>query len=194
MQHPDRITRAYRGLTADQLAALAFHYMTGANDLEFKRVADAVPLKDYRCPDVSYQARLDGFTRFAAYWAIEHWRLRTRKAEMLGAALAAIRRGEDFEKTDDLLHAHEQAESYLLALDAAALLAICTDNGIDPADVRRIAGAEPFKPMREGLTADGDMQTAMESAFARLLAVKNGHPPPAWRSGGGAEGTAAAGR
>ncbi len=169
MQHHDRLTRAYRGLTADQLAALAFHYMTGANDLEFKRVADAVPLKDYRCPDVAYQARLDGFTRFAAYWAIEHWRLRTRKAEMLGAALAAIRRGEDFEKTDDLLYAHEQAESCLLALDAA-LLTICTDNHIDPADVRKMAGTEPFKPMRDGMTADGEMQGAMQSAFAQLLA------------------------
>jgi len=170
MKQQDRIAKAYRGLTADQLAALAFHYMTGANDLEFKRVADAVPLKDYRCPDVAYQARLDGFTRLAACWAIEHWRLRCHKAEMLGAALAAIRRGEDFEKTDDLLFAHEQAESCLLALDAA-LLTICADNGIDPADVRKMAGAEPFKPMREGMTADGEMQAAMQSAFAQLLAV-----------------------
>lgn len=169
MNHHDRLTRAYRGLTADQLAALAFHYMTGANDLEFKRVADAVPLKDYRCPDVAYQARLDGFTRFAAYWAIEHWRLRTRKAEMLGAALVANRRNDD-EKADDLLYAHEQAESCLLALDAA-LLAICADNSIDPADVRKMAGTEPFKPMRDGMTADGEMQAAMQSAFAQLLAV-----------------------
>jgi hypothetical protein len=89
---------------------------------------------------------------------------------MLGAALAAIRRGEDFEKTDDLLFAHEQAESCLLTLDAA-LLTICADNGIDPADVRRVAGAEAFKPMREGVAPDGEMQAAMQSAFAQLLAV-----------------------
>ena len=170
MKQQDRIAKAYRGLTTDQLAALAFHYMTDANDLEFKRVADAVPLKDYRCPDVSYQARLDGYTRFAAYWAIEHWRLRCHKAEMLGAALAAIRRGEDFEKSDDLLYAHEQAESCLLTLDAA-LMAICTDNNIDPADVRRIAGTEAYKPMREGMAPDGAMQAAMQSAFAELLSV-----------------------
>jgi hypothetical protein len=148
---------------------MAFHYMTSANDLEFRRVADAVPLKDYHCPDVTYQARLDGFTRFAAYWSIEHWRLRTRKAETLGAALAAIRRGEDIEKTDELLDAHEQAESCLLALDAA-LLAICADNHIDLADVRKLAGTKPFKPMRDGMAADGEMQAAMQSAFAQLLA------------------------
>jgi hypothetical protein len=169
MKQQDRIAKAYRGLTADQLAALAFHYMTGANDLEFKRVADAVPLKDYRCPDVAYQARLDGFTRFAAYWAIEHWRLRTRKAEMLGAALAALRRGND-EQADAMIEAHEQAESCLLALDAA-LLTICTDNSIDAGDVRRIAGTEAFKPRREGVAPDGEMQAAMQKAFAELLAV-----------------------
>lgn len=170
MQHHDRLTRAYRGLTADQLAAVAFHYLAGANELEFERVSVAVPLKDYRAPDVAYQARLDGFTLFAAYWAIEHWRMRTRKAEMLGVALAAIRRGEELEKTDDLLYAHEQAEGCLLALDAT-LLAICADNGIDPADVRRMAGTEPFKPMREGIAPDGEMQAAMQSAFAQLLAT-----------------------
>lgn len=170
MQHHDRLTRAYRGLTADQLAALAFHYMTGANDLEFKRVADAVPLKDYRCPDVAYQARLDGFTRFAAYWAIEHWRLRTRKAESLGGALAALHRGND-EQADAMIEAHEQAETYLLALDAA-LLTICTDNHIDPADVRKMAGTEPFKPMREGTTPDDDYLAAMRAGFARLAEVE----------------------
>ena len=167
--HHDRLIKAYRGLNADQSAALAFHYISEGNALEFKRMGDAVPRKDYNCPDVAYQARLDGFTRFAACWAVEHWRLRTHKAEMLGAALAAIRRGEDFEKTDDLLYAHEQAESCLLALDAA-LLAICADNQIDPADVRKMAGTEAFKPMREGMTADGEIQAAMQSAFAQLLA------------------------
>lgn len=167
MQHRDRLTKAYRGLTPDQLAALAFHYMTGANDLEFQRVADAVPLKDYRCPDVAYQARLDGFMRFAAYWAIEYWRLRTRKAETLGGALAALRRNNDGQ-ADALIEAHEKAESCLLALDAA-LLAICADNSIDPADVRRMADVEPFKPMREGMTPDGAMKAAMQSAFAELL-------------------------
>ena len=129
-----------------------------------------MPLKDYRCPDVAYQARLDGFTRFAAYWAIEHWRLRCRKAEMLGAALAAIRRGDEFEKTDDLLYAHEQAESGLLALDAA-LATVCAEHGLDAADVRRVAGTEAFKPMREGLAPDCEYLAAMQSAFAQIVAA-----------------------
>lgn len=167
MKQQDRIAKAYRGLTADQLAVLAFHYMTDANELEFSRVADAVPLKDYRCPDVSYQARLDGFTRLAVYWAIEHWRLRSRKAESLGGALAAFRYGDD-EKADAMIEAHEQAENYLLALDAA-LLAICAEPGIDPEDVRRMAGTYPYKPMRADRAPDAEYQADMQANLARLL-------------------------
>ena len=167
MQHRDRLTRAYCGLTADQLAALAFHYISEGNALEFKRLGDAVPRKDYNCPDVAYQARLDGFTRFAACWAIVHWRLRCHKAEMLGAALVTNRRGENFEKADDLLYAHERAESCLLALDAA-LVAICAEHGLDAADVRRMACTEAFKPMREGTTPDADYLAAMRAGLAQL--------------------------
>lgn len=168
MNHHDRLTKAYRGLNADQLAALAFHYISEGDALEFERLRDAVPRKDYNCPDVAYQARLDGVTRFAACWAIEHWRLRCYKAEVLGAALAAARRTDD-ERADTLLDAHEQAGSCLLALDMA-LAAICTDHGLDAADVRRMARTEAFKPMREGMTPDDEMQAAMQSAFAELLA------------------------
>ncbi len=166
MNHHNRLTKAYRGLNADQSAALAFHYISEGNALEFKRLGDAVPRKDYNCPDVAYQARLDGFTRFAACWAIEHWRLRCRKAEMLGAALAASR-GNDDEKADTLLDAHEQAESCLLALDVV-LAAICAEHGLDAADVRRMAGAEAFKPMREGMTPDADYLAAMQAGLAQL--------------------------
>jgi hypothetical protein len=169
MKQQDRIAKAYRGLTADQLAALAFHYMTDANEIEFKRVASAVPFKDYRCPDVDYQGKLDNLSWLAAHWAIEYWRLRCRKSEKLGGALAALHRGGDDERADDLLDAHEQAEQCLLALDAA-LDVICQGKGIDPADVRRMAGAEPFKARREDTEPDTEIQAQMETAFAQLLA------------------------
>ncbi len=167
MNHHDRLTKAYRGLTADQLAALAFHYSAQANELELERVASSAPKGLYRLP-ADYLARLDGLTRLSAFWSIEHWRLRARKAEILGAALAAIRRGEAFEKTDDLLYAHEQAEAHLLALDGA-LLAICKEHGIDPADVRRMAGTEPFKARRSNVEADAEVQATMQSALAQLV-------------------------
>lgn len=164
--HHDRLTKAYRGLNADQSAALAFHYISEGNALEFKRLGDAVPRKDYNCPDVAYQARLDGLTRFAACWAIEHWRLRCHKAEMLGAALVANRRNDD-EKADNLLDAHERAESCLMALDVA-LAAICADHGLDADDVRRMAGTEDFKPMREGMAPDADYLATMKAGLAQL--------------------------
>lgn len=180
MQHHERLTKAYRGLDADQLAALAFHYSAEANELELKRLEDAVPLKDYRCPDVKYQARMDSLFRLSAFWGIEHWRSRCRKAELLGAALAARRRAnkqteekapdaiEADEKADELLDAHEQAERHLLALDAA-LVAICKGKGIDPADVRKLADTKPFEPSRPAIDPDAEVQAAMESAFAKLL-------------------------
>lgn len=170
MNHHARLTKAYRGLNADQSAALAFHYISEGNALEFKRLGDAVPLKDYRCPDVAYQARLDGFTRFAACWAIEHWRMRCLEAETLGAALVANRRA-DYEKSDNLLDIHEHAEGCLLALDVA-LAAICTGHGLDAADVRRMAGTEAFKPSREGMTPDADYLAAMRAGLARLAEVE----------------------
>ncbi len=166
----DRITAAYKGLNADQLAALAFHYMTDTNALEFGRIASAVPCVEYhyRAPDEAYQAKLDGLAWLAAHWAIEYWRLRCRKSEKLGGALAALRRGGDDESADELLDAHEQAERWLLALDAA-LDAVCQSRGIDPADVRRMAGAEPFKAMREGMTPDAGYLAAARKGLDALV-------------------------
>lgn len=169
MKQQDRITRAYRSLTADRLATLAFHYMTVTDDMEFRRVTDAVELKDYRCPDVAYHARLDACIRFSGYWAIEYWRLRCQKAESLSGVLAANRKGKG-DQADAMLEAYAQYEAYLLALDNV-LLTICETHNLDPADVRRIAGAEPFKPMREGVTPDEGLQAAMQSVFTELMSV-----------------------
>ena len=175
----DRITTAYKGLNADQLAALAFHYLADENELEFKRVASAVPSQDYhyRCPDETYQAKLDGLTRLAAHWSTEYWRLRCRKSEILGAALVALRRigdkkGDDLiaaeERADDLLYAHEQAEIALLSLDAA-LDAVCQDKGVDPSDMRKRTGAMPFISKRQHIAPDAELRAAMETAFFKLL-------------------------
>ena len=62
---------------------------------------------------------------------------------------------------------HKQAESCLLALDMT-LVAICTERGPDAADVRRMAGAKVFKPMREGMAPDADYLAAMRAGLARL--------------------------
>lgn len=168
MKQQDRIAKAYCGLPTDQLAALAFHYMAVDNDLEMKRVTDAVPLKVYRCHDEAYEARLDGLARLASHWAVAHWRLRAQAAESLNSSLAVLRRGDEHEQAGGLLDAREQAETHLLALDAA-LLAVCAEINIDPADIRRMAGAEPFQSSREGVVPDSEMKMAMEFAFAEML-------------------------
>jgi hypothetical protein len=170
MNPHNRLTKAYKGLTVDQLATLAFHYMTDANELEFERVASSVQRKTYTFPDVEYQARLDAFSHFSACWAIEHWRLRCRKAELLGGALAASRRG-DSEKADALIDAHEHAEKSLLALDDV-LAEICKESGISPDDVRKMAGTTVFVPMRENTVPDADMAAILQAGFIKLLGRK----------------------
>lgn len=165
--HHNRLTKAYRGLSADHSAALAFHYISEGNELEFNRLADAVPRKDYTCPDLAYQTRLDGLTRFAAFWAIEYWRLRSRKAELLGASIALHHKG-NHETADEFLEAHEQTEASLLALDTA-LMMVCHENGLNPSDVRRIAGTEQFKARREATVPDNIGVKETKEALTRFF-------------------------
>lgn len=166
MNHHDRLTKAYRGLNTDQLAALAFHYISDGNALESRRLCDAVPMKDYRCLDAAYEARLDSLMWFSARWAIEHWRWRCRSAETLAGALAAVHSDGYDEKAETALERHENAEKCLLALDAV-LLDVCRDHGIDPGDVRKLAGAQPFAPAREGMAPDTEVVAMLRAGLTQ---------------------------
>jgi hypothetical protein len=73
---------------------------------------------------------------------------------------------EDFEKADDLLYAHERRK-------VACWLGRCTggdlrEHGLDADDVRRMAGTEAFKPMREGMAPDAAYLAAMQAGLAQL--------------------------
>src|SRR5574338_509983 len=162
----DRIAKLYERLTNKERAALAFRYMTDINELELERVAAAVPMKTYQCPDMEYQRWLDGFACMAALWAIEHWQTFSRKLAALGAMHIMIARKEP-EKAQAMIEAHEKWESRLLALDRA-LLAICEEHGLDPDAVRRMAGADPFTPLY-ALEPDAEYQETMQASLSRLL-------------------------
>ena len=162
----DRIAKLYEGLTNKERAALAFHYMTDTNELELERVAAAVPMKLYECPDMEYQRWLNGFADMAALWAIEHWQTYSRRLAALGALHLMIARKE-LGKVQAMMDAHEKWESHLLALDRA-LLTICEEHGIDPDAVRRMAGADPFDPVY-ALEPDAEYQATMQANLSRLL-------------------------
>lgn len=176
MNHQNRLTKAYNGLNAEQLATLAFHYLAEANDQEIERLVSAVPMKEYRCLDVVYLTRVESLTQMATFWTIEHWRWRCINAEKLAGVLAAFRRAADDEQLDALINALEASEKCLLALDAA-LNSVCSEHGIDPADVRKIAETKPYISMRKGMTPDPDMMEAMRASLKKIVKPAAAHTP-----------------
>lgn len=162
----DRIAKLYEGLTNKERAALAFRYMTDTNKLELERVAAAVPMKIYKCPDMEYKRWLNGFADMAALWAILHWQTYSQKLAALGTLYLMIVRKER-DKIQAMMDEHEKWESRLLALDRA-LLAICEEHGIDPDAVRRMAGADPFDPVY-ALEPDAEYRSTMQANLSRLL-------------------------
>lgn len=161
-----RITKLYEELSNKERAALAFRYLTDINELELRRVAAAVPMKTYGCPDKEYQQWFNGFFDMAALWAIKHWQAYSRKLAALGALHLHIARKE-LDQIQTMIETHEKWESQLLALDRA-LLAISKEHGIDPDAVRLMAGAEPFEPVY-ALEPDSEYQAIMQANLSRLL-------------------------
>lgn len=163
----ERIARNYIGLDANQMAALAFHYIVDDDELEFSRLSSSIPLKYYRCPDVIYQDALDQLKVFASAWALEYWQARCHMAELLSASLAKTLL-DDYEMSDLYLDQHGQAEIHLLTLDTV-LESVCEQLRINPADVRKLADIKPYKPRRDGLKPDADLQACMHAHYLSLM-------------------------
>ena len=166
-----RITKLYEGLSNKELAALSFHYMAAANELEIERVSAAVPVKTYDCRDVEYQQWVNSFYSVATYWSIEYWKLQAGKLAAIVSLHITLGRGET-EKVETIIEVHEGWESRLLALDRALLL-VCDEHGIDPKAVRQIAGAEEFHPISTAIVPNNDYQAYMQANFARILRFVN---------------------
>lgn len=106
-------------------------YRAGANGLEFERVADAVPFKDSRCPELAHQA---------------HAR--------------TLRRGDDTIGADAMIEAHEQAQRRLLAL-APPAGDLHGQRHRPPGGLRRgLRARSPYKPMGDDMTPDGKCRAA----------------------------------
>ena len=162
----DRIANLYEGLTNKELAALAFCYMTDTNELELERVAAAVPMKIYKCPDIEYQRWLNGFAAMAALWAIEYWQNYSRFLAAL-VALHLMIASKAWDRMQAMMDVPVKWESHLLALDRA-LLVICEEHGIDPDAVRRMAGADPFDTVY-ALEPNAEYQATMQANLSLLL-------------------------
>lgn len=164
----DSITKIYTGLDSKELATLAFSYLTDENELEFRRVAAAVPIKSYQCPDMEYQDFLDGFIKMAALWAIEHWYIYSRSLEALVAMHMAA---GNQSKEESMIEVHRVWESRLLALESA-LSVVCEENGISPDAVRRLARTTAFTSGYAGLMPDDIYRAEFQVKMAQLLAER----------------------
>jgi hypothetical protein len=143
----DRVTKVYAGMKPEELAAIAFHFLTDVNVKELKAVESAVPWRRYRAMDLDYRHRLRCIFDMSAYWAIEYW----KSQAMLMAAMAQsaeVLREDDADAAEIALAAvgvHRVRISTLVR----ALEAVCSDFAIDPGAVWKLAAAEP--PLEDSL-------------------------------------------
>ncbi len=162
----DSITKMYAHLSGQEQARLSFQYAMEGNELETVRILASVRQRDYSCPDVEYQRCVDGFTRFASTWAIEHWQTYSAKQTCLIQMRVLLDQGA-VEQAKEMIGQHQLWESRLLALDQA-LLSICDELKISPEAVRRFAGAGVYMPQDATVVADTEYQILAHERYAKL--------------------------
>lgn len=163
----DRISKMYEGLSSKELAVLSFHCMTDMNELERERVAGAVPVKAYICPDLIYRRWLDGLCNMASLYAIEYWHLYSRSLEAT-VAMHVMEEANLMDKAKSAFEASTIWKSRLLALDCA-LLIVSEEYGIDPDAVRSMAGSKHIIPMRADIKPDAAHQAELQKNMEGLL-------------------------
>jgi len=149
----DDITKMYEGLNSKERALLAFRYLTDTNELEYKRLIDTAPRKNYVCADHEFQDAFGNIFDMAAYWGIEYW-----KACFL----------REMAVNEDMMGGARNWDARVMGLDEA-LKAVCERHSIHLDAARRVSGAIEFHPMFEGTEPDAEFQATQESQLERLL-------------------------
>jgi len=165
------MTRAYEGLTMPERVALAFHFHAHDNELEVLRLRDAIPKSAVR----HVQTLANGIERWrsiAAFFAINHWRLRTLVNEARLASHMALNHPDSKKVPQDapvvlVEHAFE-VEAKVVALDRA-LDSVCSENGIDPTDIRHVSATEPYRSLVPTLEPDAAFEREMTEAMREAL-------------------------
>jgi hypothetical protein len=164
----DRVAKMYEGLNSKEQALLAFNYLTENNELEIKRIGDAVPTHKYVCKDAEFMSWFDKIFNFAAYWSTEHWKAYAYLMETRFNIQVALNK-KNHDEVKRLLDVFGKMEARLLAVDAA-MLAVCEDHDIDADGFRRMAGCDTFS--NDGLEPDADYLAELLTNFGRLLATE----------------------
>jgi len=164
----DAITKGYESITNKQRAALFFHYVTHENELEANRLLSSVPRKTYTMNDMEFVKWEDGFSLLAMVFAQEHWIARHRLMAMVLRMKIANAKDDAWEEWDAATEEAQYQTKLLLSLDAA-LLAVADKHGFDAQCVYRRARAKPYKPTKDGVTADGETQAVWTDTFNMIL-------------------------
>jgi hypothetical protein len=141
MIRADRVTKVYAGMKPEELAAIAFQFLTDVNVKELKAVESAVPWRRYRAMDLDYRHRLHCIFDMSAYWAIEYWKCQAMLMAGMAQSAESLREndGDAAEMALDTVAIHRVRISTLVR----AMEAVCRDFGIDPGCIWKLADAEP---------------------------------------------------
>jgi len=168
----ETMTRAYEGLSIPERVALAFHFHAHDNELEVLRLRDAIPKSKMARPMQALAYGIERWRSIAAFFAINHWRLRA----LVNEARLAYHMALNHPDTDDVPHdapsilvQHAlEVEAKVVALDRA-LETVCAENGIDPADIRHVSATEPYRSLIPKLEPDAAFQREMTGAMRNAL-------------------------
>ena len=173
MNDERRIERLYAGLTAKETAVLVYSHLSRGNVAEADRIRDLVPMKTYRLPDPDHTDHFERLRRATLYYAMERWRYQAHCFAACGVMLHGYhsREQEDQERGQECFEAWQIWETRLLSIDAA-LEAVCSNHGVDIADVRRMAGVEgPYEVLGLG-EVDPKLVAEMTQTFDNVLQPK----------------------
>ncbi len=139
------INKIYEGLSSQEKAALAFHYIITGDSAEVDKIDATVEHYHYRMPDGKYRRRLYCYMAFESMVSIEYWRLQARLNMLMAGVMAVESEDDNNELPDLIMKAVIKGEGRLLALEDA-LDTICSEHGLDSGAVRLFAGIEPSAP------------------------------------------------
>lgn len=164
----DAVTKGYESITNKQRAALFFHYTANDNELEATRVLSSVPKKTYTMSDLEFIKWEEGFSLLASVFAQEHWIARHGLMVALLQMKIVSAKKEAWEEGDAILDEIQHWGKFLLSLDAA-LVAVAEQHGFDVQCVYHSARAKPYKPSKEGVTADAEIQAIWTDNFNSIV-------------------------
>jgi hypothetical protein len=163
-----QIAKLYDGLTDQERARLAFHFLAHDNEAEVDRIVATVPREVFRVPAAGFMDYFDGCRWMAVLWSVNHWIARQRVSVATAGVLVGFAR-KDHDIIDEMSERVRAWESSLVALDDA-LDAVCKDHDIDPADIRRLTDAEPYFSIRPSAKPDPEIfelrKQQLESALS----------------------------